>query len=64
MEGGVFLTINDLMQLTGSKNYYASARTHKSIREAIAKGKRKITIREYCMYEKIDFIEIWQLLRD
>lgn len=63
MEGGIFLTIKDLMLLTGSKNYYATAKSHKSIREAIAKGKRKITIREYCSYEKIAFSEIWQLLR-
>jgi hypothetical protein len=52
------------MRLTGSDNEASSARAHRTIRDAIAKDKNKITIKEYCQYEKLDFKEIWIFLRE
>jgi len=63
MGRGIFLTVKDLMILTGSLNYSSSANIHKGIRSAIAHQKRKLTIKEYCEYEKIDFEYIWNCLR-
>ena len=63
MERGIFLTIKDLMKLTGSYSYYSTAATHLRIRDAIASNKRKLTIIEYCLYEKIDFDYVWKYLR-
>ena len=63
MNGGFFFTIKDLMQVTGNDNYSSCANQHKIIRECIQKGKRKITIKEYCEYEGIDFDYIWSVLR-
>ena len=62
-KGGIFLTVKDLMLLTGSNSYQSCSRLHRTIRDAIASDKKKITIREYCNYEKIDFNEIWKFLR-
>lgn len=64
MKGGIFLTAKDLMILTGSTNYSSCANLHRAIRDCIAKGKKKLTVKEYCEYEKIDFAYIWKTLRE
>jgi hypothetical protein len=58
METGIFLTVRDLMKVTGSYSYF-----HRNIRDAIAPNKRKITIQEYCKYEGVSFDEVWKFLR-
>ncbi len=63
MNKGIFLTIKDLMKLTGSDNYSSTANQHKTIRDCMADQKRKLTIKEYCDYEKIDFDFVWKFLR-
>ncbi|MHB8260459.1 MAG: hypothetical protein ACYDCN_08530 [Bacteroidia bacterium] len=63
MESGIYLSIKDLMSVTGTYSYSATARAHKGIRDAIAPNKRKITIREYCEYEGVSFDEVWAFLR-
>lgn len=63
MEGGIFLTVKDLMILTGSNNYNSTGNLHRAIRDSIAKSKKKITIKEYCEHEKIEFDYVWQVLR-
>ena len=44
MEGGIFLTVKDLMKITGSNNYNSCANLHRAIRDSIEKGKRKLTV--------------------
>ena len=58
-----FMSIKDLMILTGSSNYTSVANTHKAIRDALGKGKKKLLIKEYCEYECIDFDYVWKVLR-
>lgn len=64
MDKGIFLTVKDLMRLTGSDNEASAGRMHRAIRDSIAKDKRKLTIKEYCQYERLDFKEIWIFLRE
>lgn len=64
MEGGIFLTVKDLMILTGSNNYGSCGNLHRAIRDAMGDNKKKITVKEYCDYEKIDFDYIWKVLRE
>ncbi|MDO9186240.1 MAG: hypothetical protein Q7W13_09535 [Bacteroidia bacterium] len=63
MDAGIFLTIKDLMKLLGSNNYSSCANQHKVIRDSIATGKKKLTIQEYCDYEKIGFDFVWKFIR-
>jgi hypothetical protein len=63
VKGGIFLTVKDLMNLTGSNSYQSCSRLHRTIRDAITADKKKLTIREYCDFEKIDFGKIWKFLR-
>ena len=63
MDKGIYLTIKDLMKITGSYSYDGAGNTHRAIRDAIGKNKRKLTIREYCAYEGVSFEEIWEFLR-
>ncbi len=64
MDKGIFLTVKDLMRLTGSDNEASAGRMHRTIRDSIAQDKRKLTIKEYCQYERLDFKEIWIFLRE
>ena len=64
MEGGIYLSIKDLMKLTGSNSYKSTAKSHKVIRDCIAANKRKITIKEYCDYEGLNYPEIFFYLRN
>ena len=59
---GIFLTVKDLMILTGSNSYQSCARQHKAIRDSIVIGKRKLTIREYCDFEQIAYVEVLECL--
>lgn len=63
MEGGIFLTIKDLMKLIGSDSYTSVGKEHMAIRDALEKRSKKITIKEYCEYEEIDFNYVWEFLR-
>ena len=58
MSRGIFLSIKDLMFLTGSDNYKSCAKAHRAIRDALATNKRKLTIKEYCDFEKLSLEEI------
>lgn len=58
-----FLTVKDLMKLTGNHSYRSTAVMHRSIRDAIASNKRKLLIKEYCDYERLDFEYVWRVLR-
>jgi hypothetical protein len=74
METGLFLSIKDLMLLTGTERYETARKEHETLRQLtkptskrsavfIKRSKQKITIREYCRYMGIDFREVWQFLR-
>ena len=63
MDTGIFLTIKDLMKLLGSNSYSSCASQHKVIRDSIATGKKKLTVKEYCDYEKTEFDVVWKFIR-
>jgi hypothetical protein len=63
MESGIYLTIRDLMTLTGLYSYSGAGKAHRIMRDAMAPNKKKITIREYCEYEGVSFDEVWEFLR-
>ena len=51
------------MRLMDTHHYDSAQRAHKGIRDTIAVDKRKLTIKEYCEFEKVPFEEIWEFLR-
>ena len=63
LDNGIFLNTKDLMRLTGSNSYNSCGNHLRIIRASLADKKRKLTIKEYCEYEKIDFDYVWQFLR-
>ncbi len=64
IEGGIFITVKDLMKITGSNNYNSCGNLHRAIRDSIAKDKKKLTVKEYCEYEIVDFDYVWDFLRN
>lgn len=63
MEGGILFTIKDLQNLLGVDNYRSAARQHQAARDSIGKKSNKMTIKEYCECEDLDFNYVWEFLR-
>ncbi len=63
MDGGIFLSIKDLQCLLGCKHYSTALRQMQSIKDALGKKNKHITIKEYCESEDLDFKYIWEVLR-
>jgi len=62
LKGGIYITVKELMLITGKTNYKSAHREHIAIRDAIAAKKRKLTIKEYCQYEGVEEKEITEVL--
>jgi hypothetical protein len=62
MDERIFLSIQELSRLLGW-TYKAAAKEHLAIRDSLNKKDRRLTIKEYCDYEKIDFDYVWEYLR-
>jgi len=63
MEGGILLTVKDLQRLLGMDNYSSAARHLRAVRDSLNKKGEKITIKEYCQCEDLDFDYVWEFLR-
>ncbi|MBA2613945.1 MAG: hypothetical protein H0U95_18425 [Bacteroidetes bacterium] len=64
MVGGIFITVNDVQVLLGCERYATAWAYYNSVRDAInKKHSKKITIKEFCEYEDLEFEYIWKLLR-
>jgi hypothetical protein len=63
MDGGIFLTAKDLQLLMGIDSYSAASRIHLGIRDALGKKNKRLTIKEYCEFEELDFEYVWTYLR-
>lgn len=64
MNGGIFITVQDVQKLLGCESYKTAHSYHLAVRDAINKKHSKlITIKEFCEYEELDFEYIWSVLR-
>ena len=64
MVGGIFISVSDVQVLLGCERYATAWAYYNSVRDAIAKKhSKKITIKEFCEYEELDFEYIWKTLR-
>jgi hypothetical protein len=61
----IFLSVKDLMRLTGNNNYNSSANHRRAIRDSLSTRKKiGLTIHEYRIYEQINFEYVWRYLRE
>ncbi len=60
----IFLTEKDLMRLLDIQDDKNAAKAHRLLIDKIAPHKSKLTIKEYCEYEHLDFDEVWEFLRE
>jgi hypothetical protein len=61
--GELFLSIKELQYLMGTQWYKSAARKHKAIRERLRKGKKDLTIQEYCESEGLSYRDTYKALR-
>ena len=67
LKGSIFLSVKELMILTGrdlmsSSQYESARREHQSVRDSLGNNKKRLTVREFCSYEKININEVIQEL--
>ena len=64
MVGGIFITATDVQVLLGCDRYATAWEYYNSVKNAIGKKhSKKMTMKEFCDYEDLDFDYIWKLLR-
>lgn len=61
--GESFISIKELQGLMGTNWYNAAQRKHKAIRDKLGKGKRNLTIKEYCDHEDLPYRATYFSLR-
>ena len=62
LKGSIYLTVKELQLLTGMVHYSSAYREHRAIRDALASEKQRLTVKEYCDYEKIPYGEVVEFL--
>ena len=60
--GGMFITPRDIQIITGINSVRSSQREHTSVRDALGKKSKRLTIKEYCDYWEINYLEMIQFL--
>ena len=61
--GKIYLSVDDLMKLMGTERKSTAYYHHQLIRDNIQKGKKNLTIWEYCQYTGDNYQEIFFSLR-
>jgi hypothetical protein len=61
LKGGIFITPKDIEIITGLSNNRA-LRQHQSVRDALGKTGKKLTVKEYCDYNQLNYEEIIQYI--
>lgn len=64
IKGGMLITVRDIELITGTNNTAVARREHLTIRDALGKKSKRLTIKEYCDYWEIDFQETFDFLKD
>ncbi len=57
LKGGIFITPKEIQILT-NHSFRRSQVEHQSIRDALGKKGKRLTVKEYCEYEQLDYQEV------
>ena len=57
LKGGIFITPKEIQELTGLSLNKAQ-QEHQTIRDALGKTTKRLTVREYCEYHKLNLEEV------
>lgn len=64
MDKGIYLTVHDVQKLLGCGSYKTANVYHIAVRDGIGKkNSKKISVKDYCAYEELDFEYVWEFLR-
>lgn len=64
MNSGIFITVHDVQKLLGCESYKTANNYHLAVRDALnKKHSKRLTIKEFCEYEELDFAYVWEVLR-
>ena len=62
IKGGMLITPRDIQLITGSNCDNSSRREHRTVRDALGKKSKRLSIKEYCDYWELDFQETVEFL--
>jgi len=57
LKNGIFISCKEIQMLTGYSEKMAR-KEHLSIRDALGKKTKRLTVQEYCDYHLLDFAEV------
>jgi hypothetical protein len=63
MVAGIFITVRDVEILLGCERYNTAQTYLKTAKDANKIKRRYMTIKEFCIYEELDFEYIWRIIR-
>ncbi|MCH2229171.1 MAG: hypothetical protein MK105_02410 [Crocinitomicaceae bacterium] len=63
LKGGIIITPRDIQLITGTDCIRSAQREHKLTRDAIGKKSKKLSVKEYCAYWELDYLEIIDFLQ-
>lgn len=58
------MTPRDIQLITGNMSIRVAQKEHLSIREALGRDEKRLTIKEYCTHWGLDYDEICEFLND
>lgn len=64
IRGGMLLSVRDIELITGITNGRSAQREHLTIRDALGKTSKRLSIKEYCDYWGLNYEETAQFLND
>lgn len=62
LKGGILITPKEIQMLEGKKHYNNALTIHENIRATLGKKDGKLTVKEYCDYNKFDYDEVVRYL--
>ena len=61
LKGGLLITTKEIQAITGF-TFKVAQREHKTVRDALGKKSKRLSVKEYCEYFELDYQEIVSFL--
>jgi len=61
LRGGLLISTKEVQAITGF-TFKVAQREHKTVRDALGKKSKRLSVKEYCDYFELDFQEVVSLL--
>lgn len=64
IKGGILISPDDIMLITGNFGERAAQREHQTIRDSLGIKTKRLSVKQYCQYWNLDYDEIIEFLHE